>query len=177
MTSLNPALSVGEQVAERLRLHQYGGQKPDTWANAIRYALPSRGDDDVDEEVLADVIEMLEQVGIPEPTTRLVHDPRMRALVLGFGLGFVAVPAFISLAGWIPREATSTAFALGALVLGFAVISWTGAVMLGPAVESLHDYMDLASGWTEAGARQSFAILSALGFGVMLGSSIASMLV
>lgn len=108
---------------------------------------------------------------------RLVHDPRLRALLLGFVLGIVAVPAFIGLAELPPREATSTAFALGALVLGFAVISWTGAVMLGPAVESLHDYMDLASGWTEASARQAFAILSALGFGVMLGSSIASMLV
>ena len=74
MTSLNPALPVGEQVAESLRLHRYGGQRADTWLNAVREVLPF-GDDAMDERVLEDVIETLEAVGIPEAAKRLEDYP------------------------------------------------------------------------------------------------------
>ncbi|WP_135823283.1 ABC transporter ATP-binding protein [Halorussus ruber] len=75
MTSLNPALTVGEQVAESLRLHQYGGRKKDSWWNAVREIAPSLGGKDMDEEVLQDTIDMLEEVGIPEPTERVDEYP------------------------------------------------------------------------------------------------------
>ncbi|WP_137286432.1 ABC transporter ATP-binding protein [Halorussus salinisoli] len=75
MTSLNPALTVGEQVAESLRLHQYGGQRKDSWWNAVREVAPSLGGKDIDEEVLQDTIDMLEEVGIPEPTERVEEYP------------------------------------------------------------------------------------------------------
>jgi peptide/nickel transport system ATP-binding protein len=75
MTSLNPALTVGEQVAESLRLHQYGGRKRDSWWNAVREIAPSFGGKEIDEEVLQDTIDMLEEVGIPEPTERVEEHP------------------------------------------------------------------------------------------------------
>ncbi|NEU58855.1 ABC transporter ATP-binding protein [Halorussus sp. MSC15.2] len=75
MTSLNPALTVGEQVAESLRLHQYGGQRKDSWWNAVREIAPSLGGKDIDEEVLQDTIDILEEVGIPEPTERVEEYP------------------------------------------------------------------------------------------------------
>jgi len=75
MTSLNPALTVGEQVAESLRLHQYGGRKKDSWWNAVREMAPSLGGTDIDEAVLQDTIDMLEEVGIPEPTERVDEYP------------------------------------------------------------------------------------------------------
>ncbi|ELZ08530.1 oligopeptide/dipeptide ABC transporter, ATPase subunit [Halovivax asiaticus JCM 14624] len=75
MTSLNPAVSVGEQVAESLRMHQYGGQKKDSWLNAIREILPKIGGRDIDEEITEDVVEILTEVGIPEATTRLEEYP------------------------------------------------------------------------------------------------------
>ncbi len=62
MTSLNPAVTVGEQVAESLRLHQYGERKRDTWLNAIREILPKIGGKEHDEEVMADVVEILTEV-------------------------------------------------------------------------------------------------------------------
>jgi peptide/nickel transport system ATP-binding protein len=74
MTSLNPAIPVGEQVAESLRLHQYGGRKKDSWLNAVREILPRVGSD-VDDAVLDDAIEMLAEVGIPEPATRVDEYP------------------------------------------------------------------------------------------------------
>jgi peptide/nickel transport system ATP-binding protein len=74
MTSLNPAVPVGEQVAESLRLHQYGGRKRDSWLNAVREILPKTGSE-IDEAVLEDTIEMLAEVGIPEPAARVSEYP------------------------------------------------------------------------------------------------------
>ncbi|WP_232700323.1 dipeptide ABC transporter ATP-binding protein [Halobacterium wangiae] len=72
MTSLNPALTVGEQIAESLRLHRHGGKKKDTWLNGIREAL-SRGD--TDKEIVQETVDILDEVGIPEPEARLDEYP------------------------------------------------------------------------------------------------------
>ncbi|MFC6731484.1 MULTISPECIES: ABC transporter ATP-binding protein [unclassified Haladaptatus] len=74
MTSLNPALTVGEQVAESLRLHQYGGRRKDSWLNAVREILPKLGSD-MSEEILEDTIDILSAVGIPEPEARIESYP------------------------------------------------------------------------------------------------------
>jgi peptide/nickel transport system ATP-binding protein len=74
MTSLNPALTVGEQVAESLRLHQYGGRKKDTWLNAVREILPRMGSD-IDQSVVDRTVDVLSEVGIPEPTARVDEYP------------------------------------------------------------------------------------------------------
>jgi len=75
MTSLNPALTVGEQVAESLQLHQYGGRNPDSWWNGLRETLPSLRGSGISEEVLDATVEILEEVGIPEPEARLDDYP------------------------------------------------------------------------------------------------------
>ncbi|WP_256392819.1 ABC transporter ATP-binding protein [Natronoarchaeum rubrum] len=72
MTSLNPAMTVGEQVAESLQLHRYGAKRRDSWLNAVREVFPGR---DLPEEVVDDVIEILDAVGIPEPEERLEEYP------------------------------------------------------------------------------------------------------
>jgi len=76
MTSLNPAITVGEQVAESLRLHRYGRKRNDSWFNALREITPSlsRGGG-MSEEVRSDVIALLEEVGIPEPADRVDEYP------------------------------------------------------------------------------------------------------
>jgi peptide/nickel transport system ATP-binding protein len=74
MTSLNPSIPVGEQVAESLRLHRYGDRRRDNWLNAVREVLPFGGRRD-EEQVTADVVEILEQVGIPEAAARLEDYP------------------------------------------------------------------------------------------------------
>jgi peptide/nickel transport system ATP-binding protein len=75
MTSLNPALTVGEQVAESLELHQYGGKRKDSWWNAVREIAPKIGGDEIDGELLEDTIDILEEVGIPEPESRVEEYP------------------------------------------------------------------------------------------------------
>ncbi|WP_049906714.1 ABC transporter ATP-binding protein [Halorubrum aidingense] len=74
MTSLNPSVTVGEQVAESLRLHQYGGRRKDSWFNAVREILPKISRD-VDESVRQETLEVLEDVGIPEPGARIDEYP------------------------------------------------------------------------------------------------------
>ncbi|WP_135533974.1 ABC transporter ATP-binding protein [Halostella pelagica] len=75
MSTLNPALTVGEQVAESLQLHQYGGRKADTWWNGLRETLPSLRGGGISEEVLEATAEILAEVGIPEPEARLDDYP------------------------------------------------------------------------------------------------------
>ncbi|WP_435361447.1 dipeptide ABC transporter ATP-binding protein [Haloarchaeobius sp. DFWS5] len=72
MTSLNPAMTVGEQVAESLNLHRYGGKRKDSWLNAVREVFPGN---DLDDEVVDDVIDILDAVGIPEPESRVHEHP------------------------------------------------------------------------------------------------------
>ncbi len=72
MTSLNPSMTIGEQIAESLRLHRYGKRPNDTWLNAIRETV-RRGE--IEGDVLEDTIEILDAVGIPEPEARLDDYP------------------------------------------------------------------------------------------------------
>jgi len=73
MTSLNPAMTVGEQVAESLRLHRFGGKKRDSWFNAVRSLVPRLSGDD--EAIMAETVDILEEVGIPEAPARLDEYP------------------------------------------------------------------------------------------------------
>ena len=75
MTSLNPAVTIGEQIAESLRLHRYGDQKNDSWLNGIREILPKIGGRDGDKEVMDEVVRMLQAVGIPEAKQRVDDYP------------------------------------------------------------------------------------------------------
>jgi len=75
MNSLNPAIQIGEQIAESLRLHRHGQKREDTWFNAVREILPKIRDD-VDEAILEETIDILRDVGIPEPESRVDEYPR-----------------------------------------------------------------------------------------------------
>jgi len=74
MTSLNPAMTVGEQVAESLKLHRYGAKRSDNWFNALRSVLPNVRDG-MGEEVLEETVSILREVGISEPTRRVDEYP------------------------------------------------------------------------------------------------------
>ncbi|WP_336035401.1 DUF7268 family protein [Halobacterium yunchengense] len=105
---------------------------------------------------------------------------RYRALAVGaarWALVGAAVGAALSaalLAVWSPKAATDTAFALGGLVLGFGVTAWSTSVSLGRTIEGMQDRLDVSSGWTEAGARQAFFVLSWTGAGWVVAAALAS---
>ncbi|MBB6645228.1 hypothetical protein H5V44_02770 [Halobellus sp. MBLA0160] len=93
---------------------------------------------------------------------------------MGIGTGVALAASTGLLAVGSPREATDTAFALGALVLGFGVTAWSGAIGLGNSIERYQAYRDGDSQWTQAGARRAFAVLTWVGLGWALGAVAAS---
>jgi hypothetical protein len=106
--------------------------------------------------------------------------PRYRLLLVAAGR-WIAVGAAIGvtlsvglLAVSSPKGATDTAFALGALVLGFGVLAWSSAVGLGRTIEGMQEQLDVSSGWTEAGARRAFFVLSWTGTGWVVAAALTS---
>ncbi|WMT06677.1 hypothetical protein NP511_14940 [Natrinema thermotolerans] len=75
-----------------------------------------------------------------------------------------------------PRTATDTAFAFGTLLLGFGVTAWSTAVGLGRTIEGMRDRLDVSSGWTEAGAREAFFVMSWTGAGWVVAAAGCSIL-
>ncbi len=90
----------------------------------------------------------------------------------GAALGVAASLALLAVT--TPKGATDTAFALGALVLGFGVTAWSTAVGLGATIEGVRSYLDVSSGWTEAGAREAFFVLSWVGAGWAVAAAAVS---
>ena len=96
----------------------------------------------------------------------------IRWAAVGAGVG-VAVSAGLLVVG-SARAATDTAFALGILVLGFGVTAWSGTIALGNSIERMQERRDEESGWTQAGARQAFGVLTWVGLGWTAASIAAS---
>jgi hypothetical protein len=97
-----------------------------------------------------------------------------RWFAVGSALGTVATLALLAVTS--PKGATDTGFALGALVLGFGVTTWAGAVGLGRTIEGVRGELGISSTWTQAGARQAFTVLSWTGAGWMLAAVVLSFL-
>ncbi|WP_210408938.1 DUF7268 family protein [Halorhabdus rudnickae] len=91
-----------------------------------------------------------------------------RIVLAGIAVGIGASLALLAVD--TPKGATDTAFALGALIFGFGLTTWAGAVGLGETIERMHEYADTDSGWTEAGARRAFATLTWFGSGWLFGA-------
>ena len=104
--------------------------------------------------------------------------PRVRLLATAGAVGIVVgALAFFALAAVrTPEFASSQIFAVGALVLGFAVLGWSGSVLAGRGIESLQTYLDADTGWTERDSRRAMARLVGFGAGVMVGVSAATAL-
>jgi peptide/nickel transport system ATP-binding protein len=72
MTSLNPVLRVGEQIAETIRLHQEVGESTSLWSEATRKYLSflhRKG------KAWEQAVDMLRLVGIPDPARRATQFP------------------------------------------------------------------------------------------------------
>lgn len=103
--------------------------------------------------------------------------PRARLVVSGAIVGLVSGVALVGVLVVVlsePIEAVDTSFALGSLVLGLAVIGWSGSVLAGPGIETIQNYTGRGSNWTERDSRRAMARLVGLGAGGMLGAMLAT---
>ncbi|QCC59694.1 hypothetical protein DVR14_14080 [Natrinema thermotolerans] len=111
--------------------------------------------------------------GYVERTRRLVT-AAARWVTIGAALGTtISLGLLVVLS---PRTATDTAFAFGTLLLGFGVTAWSTAVGLGRTIEGMRDRLDVSSGWTEAGAREAFFVMSWTGAGWVVAAAGCSIL-
>lgn len=112
------------------------------------------------------------------PTLATWLESRLRlvggAAVAGGAGGALAVPAWRLYAG--DGTAVTTVFAVGALLLGFGLLGWSGSVFAGRGIENMQTYMGTATGWTEADSRRAMARLLGFGLGVMVVAPVSGVL-
>ncbi|PSP54918.1 hypothetical protein BRC82_07915 [Halobacteriales archaeon QS_1_67_19] len=99
-----------------------------------------------------------------------------RALLFGAGLAALAVPTLV-VAGHTLRFASEQVFAIGALVLGFSVLGWSGTVFAGRGIEHFQEYLGGNADWSEADSRQAMVVLGCVGAGGMAGATLATIAV
>jgi len=88
----------------------------------------------------------------------------------GLGVGFVGA-AVVALVGGDPVGAADAVFAVGTLVLGFALLGWSGSAMLGGRGEDAVRHLGISGDWTERRSRRAMTRLAGLGAGVMVGAT------
>ncbi len=111
----------------------------------------------------------------PPEASASLHELAARAgrwALRGAAIGVTLSLALLAVTS--PKGATDTAFALGALVLGFGVFAWATAVGLGETLRGVQAYVDVGSAWTEAGAREAFFVLTWTGAGWAFAAAVTS---
>ena len=96
--------------------------------------------------------------------------PRLRVLGSALGAGFavgVAVVAVLPVVVGAQTARTNT-FAVGALLLGFGTLGWSGSAMAGRGIENAQRYMDIGSDWSEDDSRRAMTRVGSFGAGLML---------
>ena len=98
--------------------------------------------------------------------------PRARLVSGGFLVGLAAsivVVSGLTIYGGSVAFGTRKAFAIGALVLGFATLGWSGSILAGRSVEHLQRHLNTTSDWTEADSRRAMARILGVGVGMVVG--------
>ena len=102
--------------------------------------------------------------------------PRSRllgtALAAGFVVGVVATLVLPAVVG--SRTARVKTFAVGALLLGFGTLGWSGSVMAGRGIENAQRYMETDTDWSEDDSRRAMTRVGSFGAGLMLAVSLVT---
>ena len=96
------------------------------------------------------------------PRARLVAT----ALAAGFVVGVLASLLLPAVLGG--RTARVKTFAVGALLLGFGTLGWSGSVMAGRGIENAQRYMETNTDWSEDDSRRAMTRIGSFGAGLML---------
>lgn len=97
-----------------------------------------------------------------------------RAAVLGLLAGGTIAIGLVA-TGSTVQDSSSTAFALGALVMGFGLTTWATSIWLGDVLETFLVTTETGSDWTKADAVTAFSVITMVGGGAMVGSVLVTL--
>ena len=106
----------------------------------------------------------------PTLTERATVRLHLLGTALAAGVAVAAVVVVGSLFAGDAASTVDTVFALGSLVFGFGLLGWSSAVALGHGIETMQDFLDTKTEWTEPDARRAMTRILGFGLGVMLGT-------
>jgi hypothetical protein len=95
-----------------------------------------------------------------------------RAAAVGVAAGLALALALAVLEG--PGFAGRKSFGVGAVLLGFGLLGWSGSIMAGEGFENMRAHLDVSTDWTERTSRRAMARVGGLGGGWMVGASIGA---
>ena len=111
-----------------------------------------------------------------DPTDPLLEWARLRARLLGTALAAGVAVGVVATAVLPVVVGTETArvktFAVGALLLGFGMLGWSGSVMAGRGIENAQRYMETGADWSEDDSRRAMTRVGSFGAGLMLAVSL-----
>jgi hypothetical protein len=114
------------------------------------------------------------------PSLRVAIRVRLRlvgsGLTVGLPGGAVAVGGAV-LFGRTAPDAVALAFGLGAVALGFGVLGWSGSILAGRGIESLQQYAETGTDWTERKSRRAMTRIVGVGLGLMVTASLVEAVV
>ena len=93
------------------------------------------------------------------------------AALVGIVVGVVLIGG-LALYGGAVGFGTRKAFGLGALVLGFGTLGWSGSAIAGRSLETMQRHLDSGGDWTERKSRQAMSRLVGLGVGMMISTGL-----
>ena len=97
------------------------------------------------------------------PRARLVGTALAAGFVVGVLASLLLLPTVLG-----GRTARVKTFAVGALLLGFGTLGWSGSVMAGRGIENAQRYMETDTDWSEADSRRAMTRVGSFGAGLML---------
>lgn len=86
-------------------------------------------------------------------------------------VGGVLSLAALALATGDAIFASRKTFALGALLMGFGLLGWSGSVLAGEGYESMQRHLDTGTNWTEESSRRAMARVGGFGAGWMVATA------
>ena len=105
---------------------------------------------------------------------------RLRTLGRGAGLGIVLGAGGVllaALAGVPARDANGVVFPLGAMAFGFGMATWASALLYGTTLERGARKSKVSQDFSSERAADAMALLMVVGFGGMVGGTVATLLV
>ena len=110
-------------------------------------------------------------VPIPTNWLRIRFHLVYRSIIVGF-LGFVAATSLFWVISGNPTRASRIIFSFAGLLFGFAVLGWSGTLIMGRSLKRANRHLEFSSVWTQRRSRRAMVRIGSIGVGGLVGASV-----